>query len=86
MVEYLVSKGADIELKDKKGVIMYDYSNNSYVYYSSLSQPHTLGELIRAGEDLNPPSGGIYVLIQCLYVTTMQILLASIGSTALTYF
>ena len=35
IVEYLVHKEADIDIQDKNGVIMYDYSNHSYVYYCS---------------------------------------------------
>ena len=37
IVEYLVDKGADIDIQDKNGVNMYDYSNHSYVYQCSLS-------------------------------------------------
>ena len=37
MVEYLIDKGADIDIQDKNGVNMYDYSNHSYVYQCSLS-------------------------------------------------
>ena len=29
IVEYLVDKGADIDIQDKNGVNMYDYSNHS---------------------------------------------------------
>ena len=31
IVDYLVSKGADINSQDKKGVVMHDYSNDSVV-------------------------------------------------------
>ena len=28
IVDYLVGKGADIDIQDKNGVILYDYSNH----------------------------------------------------------
>ena len=39
MVEYLVNKGANKDIQDKKGVIMCDYSNHSVatIAYLSLS-------------------------------------------------
>lgn len=32
IVEYLADKGADIDIQDKKGVLIYDYSNDSVIF------------------------------------------------------
>ena len=44
IVEYLVGKGADIDIQDKNGVIMCEHSNHSVatIAYLSLSWPHTI--------------------------------------------
>ena len=67
IVEYLIDKGADIDIQDKKGVIMCEYSNHSVatIAYLSLSWSHT----IIVGRGFEPVIRGIYVLIQCLSVT-----------------
>ena len=69
IVEYLVGKKADINIQDKKGVIICNCPNNIELLWVWVLIYNWI--LVRSEEDLNQPAGilGAYVLIQCLSVT-----------------
>ena len=57
IVEYLAEKRADIDIQDKKGVMICDYSNVSVSVCSEFELAIYNCILVRSGEDLNPPGG-----------------------------